>query len=282
MDFNAIDWNAMWQEELKDSRWEIKSPRELWDKRADKFGKMVKDGQTDKSDYMSLMLNHIEIKPGWTLLDIGCGPGTLTIPLAKEAGSVTALDISSKMLERFKSDADSRGLSNIKYLNSSWQDAFANGQVGSHDVVVASRSLMSGDIKKAISNIAAITRQAAYLTFPIVHLPFDWVAYEAIGRGKKKYPPYIYVYNMLFQMGIWANVEILYSKVKVQFSSIEEAMDDLQWRTDPFTPDEKIRLRKFLEKKFAEKKESSVFTHEGQSVWALIWWRKVESGVQPG
>ena len=79
---------------------------------------------------------------------------------------------------------------------------------------------------------------------------------------------------MLFQMGIQANVEILYSKVKVQFPSIEEAMDDLQWRTDPFTPDEKVKLREFLERKFAEQKDSPVFTHEGKSKWALIWWRK--------
>lgn len=75
-------------------------------------------------------------------------------------------------------------------------------------------------------------------------------------------------------MGIQANVEILHSKVKVQFPSIEEAMDDLQWRTDPFSPDEKVKLREFLKKKFVEQKESSIFTHEGKSKWALIWWRK--------
>jgi len=140
--------------------------------------------------------------------------------------------------------------------------------------VVASRSLMSGDMKEALSNITAIVGQATYLTFPIVHLPFDWEVYKAIGREKKKHPPYIYILNMLFQMGINANVEILYSKLKVQFPSVEEAMDDLQWRTDPFTPDEKARLREFLESKFAEQKGSPVFTHEGKSQWALIWWRK--------
>ena len=133
---------------------------------------------------------------------------------------------------------------------------------------------MSGDMKEALSYIITITGRAAYLTFPIVHLPFDLEVYKAIGRDKKKHPPYIYILNMLFQMGIHANVEILYSKVKVQFPSIEEAMEDLQWRTDPFTPDEKVKLREFLERKFAEQKDSPVFTHEGKSQWALIWWRK--------
>lgn len=278
MDFNSIDWSAVWQEELKDSRWSTVSTKELWDKRADKFDKRINrvpdSGAMDKADYISQMLDRIEVMPGWTVLDIGCGPGAITIPLAKKVRSVTALDISSEMLKKFKSNADSSGLSNIAYLNTSWQDAFTGKLVGGHDVVVASRSLMSGEIKEAISGINTIIRRAAYLTFPIVHLPFDWEVYGAIDRKRKKYPPYIYVYNMLFQMGIRANVEILYSKVRVQYSSVEEAADDLEWRNDSFTPAEKIKLREFLESKFAEQKDSPVFTHEGKSEWALIWWRK--------
>jgi len=146
--------------------------------------------------------------------------------------------------------------------------------VDSHDVVIASRSLMSGDMQAALGHIIDITRRAAYLTFPTVHLPFDWEVYKAIGREKKKHPPYIYILNMLFQMGINANAEILYSKVKVQFPSVDEAMDDIQWRTDPFTPNERAKLREFLERKFAEQEDAPVFTHEGKSQWALIWWRK--------
>jgi 2-polyprenyl-3-methyl-5-hydroxy-6-metoxy-1,4-benzoquinol methylase len=94
------------------------SQSSFWDKRANKFGRnvnRVKDGEArDKDDYISKMLERIEIRPGWTVLDIGCGPG--------------ALDISSEMLKRLKSNADSSGLSNIRYLNSSWQDAFAGNR----------------------------------------------------------------------------------------------------------------------------------------------------------
>jgi len=133
---------------------------------------------------------------------------------------------------------------------------------------------MSGDMKEALSHIISITRQAAYLTFPIIHLPFDWEVYKVIGRNGKKHPPYIYVCNLLFQMGVQANVEVLRSRIKVQFSSIEQAINDLQWRTEIFTMEEMSRLTRFLKQKFSELKDSSVFTHEGYSKWALIWWRK--------
>ena len=78
-------------------------------------------------------------------------------------------------------------------------------------------------------------------------------------------------------MGIQANLEILNSKIRVKFSSVAEAMDDLQWRTTPFSDTEKEKMKKYLEIKFAEQKDSPVFRHEGFSKWALIWWKTEEN-----
>jgi SAM-dependent methyltransferase len=279
MDFDTIDWGAMWQAETGRSHWQDNiSTKALWDKRADSFDKRinrVKEGEPrDKDDYISRMLDRIEVQPDWTVLDIGCGPGTLAIPLAEKAQSVTALDISSEMLKHLKINTEKKGLDNIKYINADWKEAFDAGQVEHHDVVVASRSLMSGDMQKALSYIVNTADKTAYLTFPVVHLPLDFTVYQAIGRGHKKHPPYVYLLNMLYQMGVNANVEVLFSKVKVQFPSIDEAVADLQWRTDTFTPEEKIKVQASLVKNLIWDKATSSFTHEGKSQWALIWWRR--------
>jgi predicted TPR repeat methyltransferase len=277
MDMNSIDWNALWKAESGHSCWNTVSQKDLWNRRADSFSQRInrvvegKEG-LDKDDYIAKMLARIRVKPEWSVLDIGAGPGTLTIPLAKKVRSITALDISAEMLKHLKANAEKCNLSNIQYLNCSWQDAFKENQVEKHDVVIASRSLMSGDMREALDWIAAAAGKAAYLTFPIVHLPFDWEVYQVIGRNGKKHAPYIYICNMLYQMGIEANVEILYSKVKVQFSSVEEAIDQLQWRTDPFNPTELAKMREYLGEKFAGEKATDVFTHEGYSKWALVWW----------
>jgi predicted TPR repeat methyltransferase len=278
MDFNTIDWNTMWQQESTNHRWDRLSSRELWDKRAEGFSKRIDrvmggKEESDKDDYMYKMLEHIETQPDWTVLDIGCGPGTLTIPLSRKVKRVSALDISSEMLKHLKANADTNGLNNIRYIQTSWQDAFAQKQLDIHDVVVASRSLMSGDMQQAMRDILPLARKAAYITFPVVHLPFDWEVYQAIGRANRRHPPYIYIYNMLFQMGVMANVEILKSKVTQQFSNIEEAIDNLQWRTDTFTDEEKHKLTGFLQQKFAEQPGAPAFTHRGYSKWALIWWK---------
>ncbi len=285
MDFNSIDWNALWQEESqRPGPGDCLSQRERWDRRAGRFGGSaggLKDGRAgDKDDYVSMMLDRIEVRPGWTVLDIGCGPGQLTVPLAEKARSVTALDISPEMLKRLRSHAEGPGLTNIHYVNSSWQDAFTGSQLGSHDVVVASRSLGSGDMRQALSGISAVARKAVYLTFPIIHLPFDWEAYRAIGRGNRRHAPYIYIYNMLYQMGTPANVEILSCRIRVEYSSIGQAMEALQSRADPFSPEEKGKLWEFLEKRASGRKDAPALTHEGRSKWALIWWRKEDLGEE--
>ena len=54
---------------------------------------------------------------------------------------------------------------------------------------------------------------------------------------------------------------------------MEEALTNLEWRTDPFTPEEKAKLRDFLESQFAEQGGVGPYVHEGYAQWALLWWK---------
>jgi ubiquinone/menaquinone biosynthesis C-methylase UbiE len=52
------------------------------------------------------------------VLDAGCGPGRVTIPLARAVGTegeVVAIDIQSSMLCRAKAKAEAAGLANIRF-----------------------------------------------------------------------------------------------------------------------------------------------------------------------
>ncbi len=60
------------------------------------------------------------VKPGMTVLDAGCGPGRVTIPLAKTVGStgrVVALDLQQNMLDRVKLKADAEKITWIEFQN---------------------------------------------------------------------------------------------------------------------------------------------------------------------
>ena len=56
--------------------------------------------------------------PGMRLLDVGCGPGSITRGLAERLapGVVVGLDMSrSRWLETARADAAARGLANLRY-----------------------------------------------------------------------------------------------------------------------------------------------------------------------
>ncbi|ARP73176.1 class I SAM-dependent methyltransferase [Streptomyces pluripotens] len=57
------------------------------------------------------------LKPGMTVLDIGCGPGTITADLAElvPEGQVTGVDIAPGILERARATAAGRGLANVSF-----------------------------------------------------------------------------------------------------------------------------------------------------------------------
>ncbi len=62
-------------------------------------------------------LDRLDLSPGMRVIDVGCGPGRLTIPVAKALepdGEVVALDIQEGMLERLRRRTDAAGLKNIQ------------------------------------------------------------------------------------------------------------------------------------------------------------------------
>jgi SAM-dependent methyltransferase len=65
------------------------------------------------------IIRHLDLRPGMKVLDIGCGPGRLTLPIAAQVGpqgEVRAVDIQAGMLRRVKEKAQAANLNNIQFL----------------------------------------------------------------------------------------------------------------------------------------------------------------------
>ena len=72
------------------------------------------------------------------ILDFGGGTGLLVLPLAKQAKSVTLVDISGKMLEQARLKAERQEIKNIQLLE---QDLLANSLNQEFDLIVVCRVL---------------------------------------------------------------------------------------------------------------------------------------------
>ena len=72
------------------------------------------------------------------ILDFGGGTGLLALPLAKQAKSVTLVDISEKMLEQARLKAEQQDIENIQFLE---QDLLENPLKQEFDLIVVCRVL---------------------------------------------------------------------------------------------------------------------------------------------
>jgi SAM-dependent methyltransferase len=126
------------------------------------------------------------LKPHMTILDIGCGPGTITADLAERIpeGQVIGLEYAPDVLKQAQATADQRGIKNIR---------FEIGDVhaldypdGSFDVVHAHQVLQHvGDPVQALREMRRVTKPggivaardsdySAFTWFPDVDGLKDW------------------------------------------------------------------------------------------------------------
>ncbi|MBN2653491.1 MAG: methyltransferase domain-containing protein [Nitrospirae bacterium] len=98
--------------------------REFWRVRSKKYPSALDPDSIKKTDQIINIVKSrgISIK-GAKVIDIGCGPGIFTIPLAKEAYHVTGIDFSAEMIERLNQTIKQYSIKNINTHCMAWHDA---------------------------------------------------------------------------------------------------------------------------------------------------------------
>jgi ubiquinone/menaquinone biosynthesis C-methylase UbiE len=77
------------------------------------------DNPFTKTNRAAFIVETLALSPGMTVLDAGCGPGRLTVPLARSvgpSGRVVALDIQPGMLARAQAKTEAAGCTNVEFL----------------------------------------------------------------------------------------------------------------------------------------------------------------------
>jgi SAM-dependent methyltransferase len=136
------------------------------------------------------------LRPGMTVLDVGCGPGTITIDLAARIapGRLTACELSADALALARAEAAARGRGNVDFAVS---DVLAlDFADATFDVVHAHQVLQHvGDPVRALREMRRVCKPggivaardgdyAAFTWFPAVPELAEWLAlYREVARS---------------------------------------------------------------------------------------------------
>lgn len=259
----------MWQEARHSKPWPVKKNTD-WDKRAPSFAQ-----RNIASPYVEKFLSFLRIDPNWTVLDVGCGPGTLSLPLAQKTKQVTAVDYSTAMLEELQKLAAQKNLENIFPIQASWEDDWTEKKISPHDVAIASRSLSVDNLQAALTKLDRWALRAVYIADRVGAGPFDPDIFAAVGRSFHPGPDYIYTVNILYSMGIHAHVDFIKLDSMRTYTSPDEAFQSNAWMLDNMTSEEEKKLRSYIQENLHRTENSTWVLHRRTPPkWALIWWHK--------
>ncbi len=267
-----INWNEVWNQAL--NKIPKKDAEKRWNKIAPHFDKWMK---TD--DYPQELTQKIHKEPSDTILDLGCGNGSITLELAKKVKQVTAVDLSIEMLNLITKKALKENITNINYLQSTIEDLNIE-QVDKHDIVIASRSLNGiYNLQNELKKIDSIARKYVYITlWSATADQFDEKVAEHMSYPYRQHPDYIYAVNMLYQLGIYANVEILENQTPPIYCNMDDAIERYLWKTtwniDEIQKTDKNKLENFLKKNLIQKDDGTLIHPNTKPRWVLIWWKK--------
>lgn len=262
---NDVKWVEFWAERLEGKQ------NKNWDEAAPGFYK-----RTRKEDYQVELFDKLILDEDDIVLDVGCGEGSVTIPLARRVKKVIGLDSSPKMLEYLEKRAKDNDIDNIETILKPIED-IKYADIGDVDVVVCSRSLNGIiPIDEVLAELDKIASKYVFITIfgpenKKIEKDFD----KELGIKTEDFPDYNYFFNILFNMGIYANVERFDLNNYREYDSIEEAMDNGKFRLDLYNDDEKGLLKKYLERILTfDEKTGKYYNVKDKADWIMVWWKK--------
>ena len=154
------------------------------------------DNPFTKTNRAAVIVERLELEPGMAVLDAGCGPGRLAIPIARQVGprgEVVAMDIQAGMLRRAREKAAAANLANIQFL----EGGLGGGKLGRNRFDRSVLVTVLGEVPDREAALAEIfdalnrrhpVRDRAHFRSPFPTSP-DGRAARAVGRVSRANVP---------------------------------------------------------------------------------------------
>lgn len=218
----AIDFGQLYREHLARSGRVFKTASE-WDSKAAKMR-----GKVLESSYQNEFVSRMQYDGEDSVLDVGCGPGTIGLALAPKVKQVYGLDYSQGMLDAMLDNAAQLQVGNVQPILASWDDDWSALPIC--EIAVVSRASIVADMDDALDKLNRHARKKVYMTQLVGGRFVSREIEELLGREDRSFPDHIYIINMLYQLNIYPTVDYIESPSRLADSStVEEFIDKVRW-----------------------------------------------------
>ncbi|SDK18171.1 class I SAM-dependent methyltransferase [Natronincola ferrireducens] len=268
-----------WIEKWQPKKLSSSATSEFWNKRAKSYNRDVFEKQEESNYVIDLLEKYNLLQKNNRVLDIGCGPGKNTIPMAKKCEEVIALDISQEMLEYVGEHGKEHGLDNIVCHEKNWEDISLDeyGWEKKFDLVVASMTpgvYNFSTLKKMLD----ASKGYCYLSGFINRRDEIWsrLEKEILGEhngNKSREDKIYYIFNILWNLGYHPEIHY-FDRTWEHVWSLEETIDLYKQRFNinhTLKEEEIKKIEAFLT---AHQQEGKVIEKTEAKIAVLIW--KVE------
>lgn len=148
------------------------------------------------------------LTPEMTVLDVGAGGGRYAIPLTAHAREVVAVEPALPMVQVMREEAERAGVANLRIVPTDWLSA----EVETADVVICSHVIYPlDDVAPFLLKLNQIGRARCLLYLNAGQPPWElselWRRFH--DQPMRPQPTYIDAYNVLHQLGIYADVRMV-------------------------------------------------------------------------
>jgi ubiquinone/menaquinone biosynthesis C-methylase UbiE len=263
---SLINWEKIWKMNLLSTSANWTNPR-FWDERAKGMAKNM----AMSSNKTQKQLDALNLEHDYTVLDVGAGIGRLAIPMAKVVKQVTVVEPSKNMLTFLKANAKKENIQNLVCINRSFEDLIVGKDVHPHDVVISSYSLCMLDIVNVLQKMDELTSKCAYIFWNAS----EWMDSELqkiiCGEDSIRSVDYLCIYNILYELGILANIKIWDAESRQGYNDLNEAISKFS-KFNKIVPEKKDELKARLKDLLVEENGKLWLTYKWKA--AMIYWTK--------
>jgi hypothetical protein len=170
-----------------------------------------------------------EVSPEDILIDVGAGGGRMALPLALHCRQVVAVEPSPSMARVLEQQAQEHGIGNIALVQASWEEA----EVEPADLTLCCHVLYTvQEIRPFLKRLESHSRKRVLIVLydapPQSQIYPLWQ--EIHGEERLPLPSLPELEEVLHELGIEAQIEMLFPQPPRCFDSLEQVIDQLSRR----------------------------------------------------